>query len=353
MNNELQICAITWNMHGNNITNITIETLFSPFKSKDIDMYIISTQECTRNIINSVIWLSDEETNELENKVLTYLNKDIYSLVNAESLGAIHIMLIIKKSLITNISSTGSHKTPTGILNIIGDKGSSCIWIKYNQTAMLFINCHLSSFQNNYLQQNDLTRIINDITIENANEIFDVNDMKTSSSSKSIVSNIFNTFMNKKEMNILKGKEVIEKVDLCMLMGDFNSRSDIDHSVARAMLLNKDIDKILYVDQLNKGIQTGEVDMCGFVEEKIKFYPTYKVKESEETENEGNENGYLQYLEDDDEDHVPSYTDRIFYKVRKGKGIVVDENNKEYYSNLKMMVSDHKPVYLVMKVKVI
>ena len=112
MNNELQICAITWNMHGRNITNTIIETLFSPFKSKNIDMYIISTQECTRNIINSVILLSNEETNELENKVLTYLNKDIYSLVNAESLGAIHIMLIIKKSLITNISSTGSHKTP-------------------------------------------------------------------------------------------------------------------------------------------------------------------------------------------------------------------------------------------------
>lgn len=348
MNNELQICAITWNMHGQNITNTTLETLFTPFKSKNIDMYIISTQECMSSIINSIIWLSDKETNELENKLLTYLNQDIYSLVNAESLGAIHIMLIIKKSLITNISSTGSHKTPTGILNIIGDKGSVCIWIKYNKTTMLFINCHLSSFENNYLQQNDLSRIINDITIENANEIFDLNDINTSSSTNSIVSNIFNTFMNEKETNTIKGKEVIEKVDLCMLMGDFNSRSDIDHSVARALLLSKDIDKILYVDQLNKGIQNGNVDMCGFGEEKIKFYPTYKVKESTE-----NEKGSLEYLEDDDEDHVPSYTDRIFYKVRKEKGIVVDENNKEYYSNTKVMVSDHKPVYLVFKVKMI
>jgi len=108
-------------------------------------------------------------------------------------------------------------------------------------------------------------------------------------------------------------------------MGDLNYRIDNNSEFIKKCLSNNNSQDLLEFDQLTLESKSNRLSLNGFEEAEIKFNPTYRYKEGT--------NDY------DDKERVPGWTDRILYKI-KNKQIV----NKGY-GDLKLTLSDHKPVY--------
>ena len=304
-NQTLKIFCVTYNLHGLSPTEKEVSDLFDNYKN--YDLYVIGTQECLRSILKS-IFIADKKL--WEDLLQNYFKK--YNLIQLKSvtLGPIHLIIFIKKELIkdkTNIRFIGCNSIKTGFYGYIPNKGANYIWFQLFNIKFLFINCHLCAFKNKHsIRIQHFNTITNNINIKNYNQMFNT-------------------------LNIYKGWDAINKFNVCIFLGDFNSRSEISLEDSKNLPFDKGIkSEILPFDQWNNSIEKGEIKMGNFKENKIEFEPSYKVE---------NISGYKYKI--DNEDHIPSYTDRIFYNIN------LNNYKCENYSSLsEMSFSDHKPVIL-------
>ena len=305
---DLSICSITWNLHGETPQPSTVNLLLK--QDKKYDMYVIGTQECLRSILVSFFISSKKEWEDL---LLDNLGRDDYVMVSAETMNAIHIVVIIKKELSQYISAIGSSYVRTGGDTFLGNKGAVFTWFKFQDTPMIFINCHLAAYREFQARRNEhYMYITNNITVWNYSDVFGENI----------------------EVDPV-GKDVLNKFHFCLWMGDYNSRNDLSGKELLQFINESNVKEILKQDQLNKAIFNNEVDFNGFVEHPIMFPPTYKFNPGE----------LRKYYINEEEGHVPSYTDRIFYRMNPDiSGLKI--NIKTYASNSGIELSDHKPVIL-------
>ncbi len=305
INKTLKIFCITYNLHGLIPTEKEVSDLFDNYKN--YDLYVIGTQECLRSILKS-LFISDKQI--WEDLLQNYFKQYNLIQLKAVTLGPLHLIIFIKEELIkdkTNIRFIGCNSIKTGFYGFIANKGANYIWFQLFNIKFLFINCHLSAFKNQHsVRIQHYNKIINNINITNGNQIFNT-------------------------LNIYKGLDVINKFDVCVFLGDFNSRSEISLEDSQKLSYDKSINsQVLHLDQWNNSIKNGEINMDNFKENTIEFEPTYKVE---------NVSGCK--YKNDTEDHIPSYTDRIFYNIKL-------ENYKcdNYKSLSEVSFSDHKPVIL-------
>lgn len=108
-------------------------------------------------------------------------------------------------------------------------------------------------------------------------------------------------------------------------MGDFNYRIENKYEFILKCLSENNLPGLFEFDQLTLEAKNKRLVLNGFEEGEIKFPPTYKYK-----------NGTNEY---DDKERTPGWTDRILYKS-KNKYL-----QKKSYNDLKLTLSDHKPVY--------
>lgn len=309
-NQTLKIFCVTYNLHGLSPTEKEVSDLFDNYKN--YDLYVIGTQECLRPIFQS-LFIQDKKL--WEELLQNYFNQFNIVQLKSVTLGPLHLIIFIKNELIKdkrNIQFIGSNFIKTGFYGFIANKGANYIWFKLFNIKFLFINCHLSAFKKkHHIRIQHYNTITNNIVISNEKEMLNCVD--------------------------LKGWDVINKFDVCVFLGDFNSRSEISLENANKLSNEKSFNsQVLDLDQWNNSIKKGELNMRNFKENSIEFEPTYKVKNVIGCE-----------FVNDSEDHIPSFTDRIFYSINL-------ENYKcENYTSLSnISFSDHKPVILTITLNI-
>ena len=170
----------------------------------------------------------------------------------------------------------------------MGNKGGIGIGFKMYNISFFFINCHLSCGLNNSLSRN-----------------YDFDYIK-----KNIHPHL-------------------EKFDIIIWMGDFNYRVNKTMEEVEDIYKNKKEMTLLEYDQMNNEIKNCNLKSYGFKEGKINFFPTYKYSDD-----------YKNEIICDMPDHIPSWTDRIIYKINEQKFTENDENEK--YKDDNVIIEEDK-----------
>ena len=292
---QFKLCCITWNMHGINPTKEDVISLLSPHQNYDI--YAIGSEECMRSIAKSFLFSSKSHWESL---LKQYLGRD-YAFLRSVTLNAIHLIVFIKKDIIAHITNVGDNIVKTGFKNLIGNKGGVGVWFNINDVSFLIVNCHLAAGSKGLAQRNvDFIHIMNNM--------------------------------------LPMGKDV----NFLVFMGDLNYRVNCGSpTIVKKLLSEKDFIELFKYDELVNEKGNEVIRRFEFMEAGINFEPTFKFKDNTDEYKYDNEN------------HIPSWTDRILYKIKDPRKIRFDVGIKEYNSMMNVKSSDHKPVYAVFNICII
>ena len=269
----LNMCCITYNLHGESLTFNQICQLLTVHKNKNCDIYAISTQESQRSIfMNLLFW----DKSKFEEDLARFFGKD-YVRLKTETLGGIHLIIFIKKIHKNYILNYYKECIKTGFYGLLGNKGAVGIGFSLYNVSFFIISCHLCSGFNNNLYRN-----------------YDFDHIK-----KNIHPYLY-------------------KYDIIIWMGDFNYRINKKLDEIDDILRNKDELKLFEYDQMNNEIKHRNLKCYGFKEGKVTFMPTYKYSDDEKN-----------IIVCDSLDHIPSWTDRILYRANEDKFINIDGNESE------------------------
>ena len=114
-------------------------------------------------------------------------------------------------------------------------------------------------------------------------------------------------------------------------MGDINYRVNKTMEEIEDIYKNKKEMSLLEYDQMNYEIKNYNLKMSGFKEGKIDFLPTYKYSDD-----------YKNEIVCDMQEHIPSWTDRIFYKINENKVKYEEKSEINKYKEEKPIVEDDK-----------
>ena len=307
----LNMCCITYNLHGESLNFSQICQLLTAHKNKGCDIYAISTQESQRSILmNLFFW----DKSKFEEDLARFFGKD-YVRLKTETLGGIHLIIFLKKIHKNYIMNYYKEYIKTGFYGLLGNKGAVGIGFSLYNISFFIISCHLCSGFNNNLYRN-----------------YDFDHIK-----KNIHPYLY-------------------RYDVIIWMGDFNYRINKTKEEIDDILRNKEDEiKLFEFDQMNYEIKHRNLKCYGFKEGNVDFMPTYKYSDDDQN-----------IIICDSLDHIPSWTDRIIYRANDEKFSCIDEqeieidNNKEnkkndkkfknfklmYYNSMQNIVfSDHKPVF--------
>jgi len=286
-NLSLKIFCITYNLHGIGLDTNQINEVLTIHKNNDCDIYAIATQESQRSILmNLFFW----DKTKFEQDLAHFFGKD-YVRLHTETLGGIHLIIFIKSIHKNYILNYYSEYIKTGFYGLLGNKGGIGIGFKLYNISFFIINCHLSCGFNNSLNRN-----------------YDFDYIKK---------------------NI---HPQLDKYDIIIWMGDFNYRVNKTMEEIEDIYKSKKEMTLLEFDQMNYEIQNYNLKSYGYKEGKINFLPTYKYSDN-----------YKNEIICDMSEHIPSWTDRIIYKVNENKFKIIDNNDEnEKYNDEMTIMEDEK-----------
>ena len=293
-NLSLKLCCITYNLHGIGLDMNQINDVLITHKNNSCDIYAIATQESQRSILmNLLFW----DKSKFEMDLAHFFGKD-YAWLHTETLGGIHLIIFIKNIHKNYILNYYKEYVKTGFYGLLGNKGGIGIGFKIYNISFFFINCHLScGFDNSLLRNYDFDYIKKNIHPH------------------------------------------LDKFDIVIWMGDFNYRvNKTIEEIGYIYKMKKEMTLLEY-EQMNYEIKQYNLKAFGYKEGKINFLPTYKYSDD-----------YRNEIICDMPDHIPSWTDRIIYKINEkkfkyiekdktnksnGTNQIIDEDNEEYdkYNN--------------------
>ncbi|PVU96844.1 hypothetical protein BB561_000942 [Smittium simulii] len=294
---EIRIFTSTFNAAGYGYNGQSLESWLGAIIQQRSNVVMLSMQEIVALNVSSII--SADTTNKMVwiQTILQFLNSrrkegdDEYVLIASEQLVGISLILIVERSIVDLVMNVYFTKIKTGLGGgLSGNKGAICL--KYNlgtKVGVCFVGAHLSSGTNKVIDRN-----------------YD-----------------YNTINN--------GIPMSEADDITIWAGDLNYRLELPTiNDVEEMLSEGNVRSLMLYDQLTQQINNGAVFQDDFFEIPIQFRPTYKFQI-----------GTSEYNNQSDPPRIPSYTDRILYKVgSKINGFKATE----YYSCEEIGSSDHKPV---------
>ncbi|OLY85699.1 Inositol-1,4,5-trisphosphate 5-phosphatase 1 [Smittium mucronatum] len=290
---SLKVFVTTFNAAGLMYNGTSLDNWFGFKKYDDLDMLLISMQEVVELNVSSVI--SADVTNRLNwiNSILNYLQQlsgEEYVLVATEQLVGICCVLLVKKNILELVKNVEMIKVKTGMVGgISGNKGAiGCRMTLGKKHNVCFVAAHLTSGSNKEADRNG----------------------------------DYNYITNNLQTNLS---------DLVIWAGDLNYRLDLPSSFDAQELINKkNYESLALFDQLSYQMNSGAIFQGGYSEMQIDFRPTYKFLK-----------GTSDYDTRADVPRVPSYTDRILYRLGSRKMSV---RQVDYYCCETFLFSDHKPV---------
>ena len=149
-NDNLLIYVLTFNMKGRTPSESDIPLLF-PHDINKFDLFVISTQECLRSILSSMIISSKDEWINLLSK---FFGDNFLNLINS-NLGPCHLCVFVKKEKAKHFHELRSGELETGLFNFFANKGAVSASMKYKDKNILFIGCHLAAGHNENNKRNE------------------------------------------------------------------------------------------------------------------------------------------------------------------------------------------------------
>ncbi|ERN17610.1 type IV inositol polyphosphate 5-phosphatase 11 isoform X2 [Amborella trichopoda] len=282
----LCLCIVTWNMNGKVSYEDLVEIVGT--NDRDYDLFVVGLQEVSRCNVGLLLQTAFGES---------------HSLLAEATMESLHLYVFGTKNSKASIKDIRVDKHDVGGFGgLIGrKKGAVAIALNYKDIRLMFISCHLSAHEHNVEERNSQYRRI----------------------SKSIFSD---------ENPYSRTPQII------VWLGDLNYRiQGIDTLSVRSLIQENFQKQLTSKDQLLQEAEKGQI-FHGFCEGALKFKPTYKY-------NVGTSNYDTSYKE-----RVPSWTDRILFKIESFANISVTLHSYESIDSIKG--SDHKPVraHLCLKV---
>jgi inositol polyphosphate 5-phosphatase INPP5B/F len=225
------------------------------------------------------------------------VTEESYDIVRVQQLVGVMIVVYCHKKHSKAISEVQAQIVTTGILGIMGNKGGCGIRFKLHDSTFCIINAHFNAHQTNVQRRNQ-----------------DYRDICTM---------LFN----------IDGTDyTIFDHDNLFWIGDLNYRIDLEDSVCRAKIQQKDWAALLAADQLCNEIKKGSV-FTEWEEAPLAFAPTYKY-DPNSTE-----------YDTSDKKRVPAWCDRILWKS-------TPTIKSLFYNRFEYLMSDHRPVAAICQVGV-
>ncbi|KAG9291950.1 hypothetical protein G9A89_004888 [Geosiphon pyriformis] len=333
----ISVFAATWNVNGKFASDI-LDTWLACETEPDI--YAIGFQELD---LSAEAFLLYDSTRE----------EDWTSAV-AHGLGE-HFTIV--KDIQTDSAGVG-------IMGMMGNKGGVSIRMRFHDTTICFVNCHLAADDNQVQRRNqDYLEIcrrisfpINPLYPLPSSPISPINPIPISSTSttssnigltgglpstpgvlSAAVNNIGGMVGMSGSYGAVQGKAFsIFDSDHLIWMGDLNYRIEaLPEYEIKDLWSKKEIDVLLKFDQL--GIQRkNKWAFDEFEEGQITFAPTYKY--DVRTNN----------WDSSEKNRAPAWTDRILWRSKENNGI----QQLAYRSHMEITQSDHKPVSAVFNMKI-
>ncbi|XP_077987010.1 phosphatidylinositol polyphosphate 5-phosphatase type IV-like [Glandiceps talaboti] len=301
---QVKIYIATWNMHEEKLLPKSIEDLLIP---EDIDyladFYVIGLQEAT------------PFKDEWEIKIQETLGPSHVQLHSA-SFGVLHLVIFVRREYIWFCSPVEEDTIATRPGSMIKTKGAIGLSFNFFGTSFIFISSHFTSDEGKVNER--------------------VEDFRKICQGLQLPKEIPVMYPYQSERN-----DVTTKFDYVFWCGDLNfrltkSREEVDKILASMKKQSSpDYEDLVQYDQLNAEIEKGNI-FKGFKEEPIRFYPSYKF--------DLNSDNY----DSSPKTRIPSYTDRVLCKSRKPNDMKI----LTYNSCNSIKISDHRPVYATIQVRI-
>lgn len=318
---RLRVHCVTYNLNSSTVTPIPQDLLhIHSFRKEALgdpvlsgsDVYAVATQE-------------NASVSTWEKAWTTALGTE-YKKVTAVSLASIHLVIFLRKRLVSALQGADVSRVATGVGNIVGNKGGVAVSLCFaGNRKILVVSSHLAAHDGKVRNRNkDYCRI--------RQGLFNTQmggTPRASPKRNQVVDELGST-----SGQALTGsgcqQDATEAHHVSLWMGDLNYRVNgrrraVQHALEAGMY------EVLHAnDQLGRERKKGGA-FGDFNEGDISFPPTYKFDRHTDTYDTSSKN------------RIPSWTDRILWKTRSGvrPGTML----LQYYSSVSSIkVSDHKPV---------
>ncbi|KAL5102911.1 Inositol polyphosphate 5-phosphatase OCRL [Taenia crassiceps] len=316
----------SWNVNGRQDSLLRLNAwIRPPPRHPPADIYVFGFQELDLNLAGMA--LNKQSASPFENKWLWLLEASMESLLNPSSVRSSTLRRWAKRSgggfkrlsivrlaglllvvYVSNrlsqqaiISDIAVQSVPTGMFNLMGNKGAVGLRLTVFNHSLCFLNCHLAAGPASCERRNqDYGEIMRKMMFE------------------------------RRSLQELPQYILVNDHDQIFLFGDLNYRlTGLDVNESLAAISRKDFGFLVKFDELSQQKAQKRV-LQGFLEGKITFPPTYKFDLIS--------NSY--YIADG---RMPSYCDRILWKGKYVELLC-------YQSHEDFRLSDHKPVSAYFKI---
>ncbi|OBA23895.1 hypothetical protein METBIDRAFT_30265 [Metschnikowia bicuspidata var. bicuspidata NRRL YB-4993] len=265
------------------------------------DIYAIGLQEIIELNAGSILAADNTRPTQWAKILQQMLNSQCeeFLLLRTESIASMCLFFFVKKSKISQVTEVSGSSKKTGMGGIAANKGACAVRFEYGATSFALVTSHFAAGVNATIERhNDYAAIMLGLSFTRNYRIDDHDNV--------------------------------------IWFGDLNYRLNLSNDRCRQLLNNGAFDEMQQVDQLllEKGETGGPFHQ--FKESRILFYPTYKF-----------DKGTSNY-DTSEKQRVPSWTDRILFRSKKGSEL----KSINYNAVMDIFLSDHKPVYSTFTCKV-
>lgn len=163
---NIRIFATTWNLKGQLPELKDLDILLKK-QIVNHDLYVIGTQEAESSIARSMILASKDRFDKVLKEYFSGefdhifqpnsqdTKQEEFVLINSISLGATHLVVFLRKSLVPFLSDLKNDTLALGAGDFLVNKGAVSISFKLGKVRMNFINCHLAAHNERLFRRNE------------------------------------------------------------------------------------------------------------------------------------------------------------------------------------------------------
>ena len=295
---DVKVWVGTWNMHGKPLPETQS---LGALLSRGFDVYAFGSQECETSIQKALVFSSKTRW---EARLQRELGAE-FCMLRSHTLQAMHLAVLVRKSLLRNIRNVMSAHVATGLGDRMGNKGGIGISFDCGAASFLFVSAHFAAHQTKVaLRNKDYARIDCDLVplLRDAQPA-----AAEAAGAPACASDAF---------------------DFVFWCGDLNYRIDGDRAAIEAAIAARQFDRLKESDQLQQQRSLRKV-FSRFSEGAIAFAPTYKFDHDSDV------------YDTSSKRRIPAWTDRVLYKAHDASLVTL----VKYDSCASIRFSDHRPVF--------
>ncbi|KAF9567892.1 hypothetical protein EC968_003128 [Mortierella alpina] len=308
----------TWNVNGKNATE-KLDAWLKVEGEQQPEIYVLCFQELDLSA-EAYIVLDGSKEEEWTRAIAESLGAGYQKVMSKQLVG----LLIVMYAAVDHtkfIREVTAHSAGVGIMGMLGNKGGVSIRIRYKDSYLCFVGSHLAADTSQIDRRNqDYQELCRRITFPSMNS-YDITKSPAGNAALAASTRMVSIF----------------DCDHTIWAGDLNYRIGLPEEQVKHHLKTQDYDALLKHDQLSSQRSMLKA-FSEFEEHAIAFPPTYKYDVG------------TNIWDSSEKRRVPSYTDRILWRSKDPEKDSVEP--LYYKSHMDLLLSDHKPVSALFKLKV-